>query len=56
MNTQPIQQTLTELRFTASLSEEDQRKLAEIAHWANFQANTKIFCEGRSPDELFFDL
>ena len=53
MGTPQLQQILTELRFSAGLSDEDQQKLAEVSRAEDFPAGTIIFTEGSTPADLY---
>jgi CRP-like cAMP-binding protein len=53
METQQLQQILTELRFSAGLSDEDEQKLAEVSRAQDFPAGTVIFTEGSTPADLY---
>ncbi|QDT43835.1 cAMP receptor protein [Gimesia alba] len=53
METQQLQQILKELRFTAGLSEEDQKKLAEISRSQDFPKNATIFTEGCEHNDIY---
>lgn len=53
METQQLQQILTELRFSAGLSDEDEQKLAEVSRAQEFPAGAVIFTEGSAPSELY---
>ena len=46
MNDRQIQQSLEELRFTAGLSDDDQRKLSAIASTHSFPKGTVLYTEG----------
>ena len=46
MDEKQLQEILMELRFTAGLSEGDQRKLAAIARLKTFQTGETLFTEG----------
>ncbi|WP_339730723.1 cyclic nucleotide-binding domain-containing protein [uncultured Gimesia sp.] len=53
MEIQQLQQILKELRFTAGLSEEDQKKLAEISRSQDFPKHATIFSEGCDHNDVY---
>lgn len=53
MDVQQLQQILMDLRFTAGLSDEDQRKLADISRLQEFPKGTLIFAEGSDHKDLY---
>ena len=53
METQQLQQILTELRFSAGLSDDDQQKLAEVSRVQEYPVGTVIFTEGSTPADLY---
>ena len=53
METQQLQQILKELRFSSGLSNEDQKKLADVSRVQEFLADSIIFNEGELPEDLY---
>ncbi len=53
MDVQQLQQILMELRFTAGLSDEDQRKLACISRLQEFPKGATVFSEGTDHKDIY---
>jgi len=53
MDVQQIEQILMELRFTAELSNEDQRKLAGISRLQEYSKGATVFTEGSDHKDIY---
>ncbi|MFH1303284.1 MAG: cyclic nucleotide-binding domain-containing protein [Planctomycetota bacterium] len=53
MEIQQLQKILMELRFTAGLSDEDQRKLAGISRLQEFPKGATVFSEGSDHKDIY---
>lgn len=56
MDSSELRQILSELRFSAGLSDAVLHELAEVAQLKNFRAGESLFAEGHPADELYLVL